>query len=86
METDKPSKFKLIEGGRDEFERTNEFRNKVEEIRKDVTAKYLLTLSNEKNWLRRLLINVKIEIEIRKKIQALSSVKNLHAINHYYHN
>ena len=81
METNKPDKFKLIEGGRDEFERTNEFRSKMEEIRKDVTAKYLPTLSSEKNWLGRLFIKLKIEVEIRKRIQALSSLKNLHAIH-----
>jgi hypothetical protein len=82
METSNPDKLKLIERGRDEFERTNEFRNKVEEIRKDVTAKYLPTLSNEANWLGRLFIKVKIVIEKGKRIRALSSPKNLHAVNH----
>jgi len=81
METNKPAKFNLIENGRDEFERTNEFRNKVAEIRKDVTAKNLPILSNQRTWLGRLFINVKIEMEIRKRIDALSSTKNLHAIN-----
>jgi len=81
METSNPNKFKLVDGGRDEFEGTNEFRNKVEEIRKAVTAKYLPILSNERNWLGRLFIKVKIEIEIRKRIQALSSSKNLHVVN-----
>lgn len=82
METSNPGKIKLMEGGRDEFERTNEFMNKVAEIRKGVTDKYSPILSNERNWLGRLFIKVKIEIEIRKKIQALSSLKNLHAINY----
>jgi hypothetical protein len=82
METSDPDKFKLIDGGRDEFERTHEFMNKVAEIRKDVTDKYSPILFNERNWLGRLFIKVKIEIEIRKRIQALSSLKNLHAINY----
>jgi len=81
METSNPDKFKLIEGGRDEFERTNEFRNKVEEIRKDVMAKYFPILSTERNWLGRLFIKTKIEIEIRKRIEALTSLKNLHVVN-----
>lgn len=81
MEINRPVKFNLIEGGRDEFERTNEFVNKVAEIKKDVAEKYSLTISNERNWLRRLFIKIKLEIEIRKRIQALSSLKNLHAIN-----
>ncbi len=82
METSKPDKFKLIEGGRDEFERTSEFINKVEEIRKELTDKYSQKLSNERNWVRRFIVKVKLEIEIKKRIRALSSLKNLHVINH----
>jgi hypothetical protein len=81
METNKPDKFKLIEGGRDEFESTNEFTVKVREIRKELTDNYSLVLSNEGNWMRRLLIKVKLEIEIRKRVKALSSLRNLHAIH-----
>jgi hypothetical protein len=80
METSEQfNKFKLIEGGRDEFEGTEEFMNKEEEIRKDLTDKYAQKLSNERNWVRRFLIKVKLGIEIRKKIRTLSSLKNLHA-------
>ena len=81
MEGNKPVKFNLIEGGMDEFERTNEFVNKVAEIKKDVADKYSQKISNERNWLRRLFIRIKLEIEIRKRIKALSSLKNLHAFN-----
>ena len=80
MKTPRPDKFKLIEGGRDEFERTSEFMNKVEEIRKDLTDKYSQKLSKERNWIRRFLIKVKLELEIRKRIRALSSLKNLHVM------
>ncbi len=82
MKTNKPDKFKLFEGGRGEFERIDEFTNKVEEIRKDLTEKYSQKLSNERNWVRRFLIKVNLEVEIRKRIRTLSSLKNLHAINH----
>jgi type III secretory pathway component EscV len=81
MKTKKTNKLKLHEGGRDEFEGTDEFINKVEEIRKDLTEKYSQKLSNERNWVRRFSIKVKLEVEIRKRIRALSSLKNLHAIN-----
>lgn len=81
MKTSKPNKFHLREGGVDEFESTAEFMNEVEEIRKEVTDTYSQKLSNERNWLRRFLIKVRLEIEIRKKIRVLSSLKNLHAIN-----
>ena len=82
MKTEKPDKFSLIEGGRDELESTSEFNNKVNEIKKELTDKYSQILLNERNWVRRLLIRVKLNIEIRKRIQALSSLKNLHTINH----
>jgi hypothetical protein len=82
MKQDKPDKFSLIEGGREEFESTSEFNNKVDEIEKELTDKYSLILLNERNWVRRLLMRVKLKIEIRKRVQALSSLKNLHAINH----
>ena len=81
METSKPDKYKLFEGGRDEFEGTDEFINKVEEIRKDLTDKYSQKLSKERNWVRRFIIKIKLEIEIRKRVRALSSLKNLHGIN-----
>ena len=80
MKTNKPDKFKLFEGGKEEFERTDGFLNKVEEIRREVTNKYSKELSNERSWVRRFLIKVKLEIEIRKRIRALSSMKNLHII------
>ena len=79
METSKPDKFKLMEGGRAEFESTDEFLKKVENIRKELTDQYLQKLSPERNWIRRFLIKVKLVLKIRKKIRALSSLKNLHA-------
>ena len=81
MKTTRPDKFNLIEGGKDVFERTNEFVNKVSEIRKELTDEYSMILSNERNWVRSLLIKIKLEIAIRKRIQTLSSFKNLHAIS-----
>jgi hypothetical protein len=80
METNKGDKFKFIDGGRDEFEGTNEFAIKVGQIRKELKDKYSPELSNERSWVRRLLLKIKLEIEISKRIRALSSLKNLHAI------
>jgi hypothetical protein len=81
METRRWNKFNLIEGGRDEFEGTNEFMKRIAEIKKEVTAEFFLTIAHEGNWLRRLVIKIKIENEIRKRINILSSLKNLHAIS-----
>lgn len=69
----------LVEGGKEEWETTDEYRAKVNKIIKDVTDKYSPTLLNENNWVKRLLIKVRLKVEIRKRIQELSSLKNLHA-------
>ena len=68
----------LIEGARERLEATNEFQSKVEEIKRDVRDKYSPTISNEKNWTKRIFIVIKREIEIRRSIAELSSLKNLH--------
>ena len=81
MKTKQSGPFNIIEGGREELESTDEFNNKVDEIIKELTDKYSLALSSERNWMRRLLIRVKLEIEIRKRVHALSSLKNLHTIS-----
>lgn len=73
----------MVEGGRDNWEETNEFKRKVEEMNKELTDKYSLTLFNEKNWAKRILTIVRREIEIRKRIAELSSLKNLHATHHW---
>lgn len=81
MKTSKPQKFNLIEGGMQKFEESSGFRRKVDEIRREVTRKYLPALANEKNGVRRIFIKIKIALEIRKRIHMLSSLKNLHVVN-----
>lgn len=78
METKKVSNSKLVEGGMDNFERTVQFRLKVAEIKRELTENYGYILSREKNWLKRLLIKIRLKIEIDRKISQLSSSKNLH--------
>jgi hypothetical protein len=68
----------LIEGGKERLEGTNEFKSKVDVIKRDVRDKYSRTLLNERNWTRRIVIVIRREIEIRKRISELSSLKNLH--------
>lgn len=79
MKTKQPKPVSLIECGKDEWESTNEYRIKVDRIVKEVTDKYSEALLNERNWFKRLLIKVRIELETRKRINGLSSMKNLHA-------
>lgn len=68
----------LIQGGKERFENTNEFKRKAEEIKGKVRDKYALTFLDEKSWTKRVLIFIKREIEILRRISKLSSLKNLH--------
>jgi hypothetical protein len=83
MKAKHAEKTNLIEGGKESLENTNEFKRKVEQIDKDVRDQYSLTLLNEKNWARRILIVIRREIEIRRRIAELSSLKNLHTAHRW---
>lgn len=81
MKTNKSDNLNLREGGKEEFESTIEFVRQANEIRKQVTDKYAPLLLQQGSWLRRFFIRLKRENEIRKRIQQLSSWKNLHTKN-----
>jgi len=68
----------LIAEGKDNWECTNEYKNKVNEICRALSDKYSLILSAEKNWLGRLIIRGRFWREKTRKINELSSWKNLH--------
>ncbi len=70
----------FYEQGRREFERTSEFRKKVEEIKKEISAKYSMLISSEKNLIRRFLLRIKMDLEIRNRVKEISSNENLHLI------
>ena len=79
MKTKQTKPVNLVDGGKDEWEMTEEYRKTVTRIVEEVSDKYSILLTNEKNWIKRLLIKVRLEIEIKRKIDALSSPRNLHA-------
>ena len=78
MKTKQTNQINLFDGGKDEWEQTDEYRNRSNKIVKVVTEKYSTSLTNEKNWLKRLLIKIKLKREIQRLINELSSFKNLH--------
>jgi len=83
MHTNQQDKLNLFEGGRDELERTDEHRNRMLGIVNEVTDKYARQLSQERSWVRRLVIRIKRDMEIRKRIRAITSSKNLHIAGHW---
>jgi hypothetical protein len=78
MKTKQTKPVNLVEGGKDEWEMTEAYRRNVTRIVRGVSDKYSVLLINEKRWIKRLLIKVRLEIEIERKIDALSSPRNLH--------
>ena len=70
----------LREGGLDAWEETDEYKEKVAAITKEVRDKYSTMLTNEKSWIKRLVLKFKESGEMTKRISELSSIRNLHAI------
>jgi hypothetical protein len=71
----------LTAEGKDTWESTGEYNKKVSEIKRELIDKYSHVLSSEKTWFRRLFIKLRLWMEIRKKIDDLSSWKNLHVMS-----
>jgi len=68
----------LIDAGKDNWESTDEFNKKVNALRQELLHKYSPSLSTEKNWFKRQIITIRLWLEIKKRIDELSSWKNLH--------
>ena len=78
MKTTNKRPAHLIDEGKDNWERTDEFKKKVNEIKREVSDKHQRLLLAEKNWFRRLLIKIRIWVETKKRIDEVSSSRNLH--------
>ena len=74
----------LTDQGKGNWERTEEFNKKLNEIKRELFAKYSLILSTEKNWYKRQIISIRRGIETMKRIDELSSWKNLHVKTQWY--
>ncbi len=68
----------LIDQGKGDWESTDEYNKKVREISRELSEKYIPILSAEKNWFKRLLIRILYWREKTRRINDLSSWKNLH--------
>ena len=78
MKIKTPQKINLIDEGKSNWENTDEFKKKVSEIKGELFNKYTLVLSTEKNWFKRIFIKIRLWLELKKRIDELSSWKNLH--------
>lgn len=78
MKTTRNAPVNLFKGGRRSFENTPAFRQKVLAIEREVADMYSLSLVNERSWMKRLFIRIRLQLEIRRRIRELSSLRNLH--------
>ena len=76
-------KSRITADGKERLERTAEYEKNVAELKKEVKNTYAWRLLEERSWIKRLIIRVKIRIEIRRKIAELSSDRNLHLMGDY---
>jgi hypothetical protein len=80
MKAKQARRISLTADGKDEWEMTEEYKDKVAKIIIEVRDKYSVVLLNERNWIKRFLMKLRFEIEIGRKINELSSPRNLHMI------
>lgn len=71
----------LTEDGRFEWERTAEYAIRVRKIIKEGREKYSPMLLNEKNRFKKMLIRFRRWDEIRRRVNEISSDRNLHAVS-----
>ena len=81
MKPKHPKQLNIIEGGRHEWEATDQFREQTRKIIQEITDKYSERLLRERSWITRTIIKLRRTIEIEKRITRLSSDRNLHGVN-----
>lgn len=70
--------FKLRDGGKTAWEMTSEYGEKVRSIVREVNEQFAPALLNERSWIKRLLLRYRRFREIERRIDVLSSPRNLH--------
>ncbi len=68
----------LFDRGQEAWERTDEFKKRVNKVREELHDKYQALIDNERNWFKRQVIKIKFLIELKKRTNEISSMKNLH--------
>lgn len=81
IKTMKPKAEKLIniiDKGKEAWEQTAEFKRRGINAREELRDKYQPLINDEKNWFKRQVIRVQFLIELKKSMNEISSMKNLH--------
>ena len=78
MKVRQRTRISLTADGKDVWEQTEAYKKNVAKIEKEVAEKYSNVLSAEKNWIKRFLIRIRVQVEIANRIDEVSSSRNLH--------
>ena len=78
MKVRQRTRISLTADGKDVWEQTEAYKENVAKIEKEVAEKYSNVLSAEKNWIKRFLIRIRVQVEIANRIDEVSSSRNLH--------
>jgi hypothetical protein len=71
----------LFDKGKEAWERTDDFKKRIDKVKQALHDKYQVRLSSERNWFKRQFIKLRFLIELKKKTGEISSPKNLHLMS-----
>ncbi len=69
---------KIIESGPRNFKKSQTYLEKVKVIADEIKANYKSLLENEPNFIRRIILKIKIGIEIKRAISKLNSLDKMY--------
>lgn len=78
MKHNTKQKVSIFEGGKENWERSAEFRKRIHQLKRQIQDKHEPDFSSENNWFKRLILQTRIWLEMRRKISEMKSGRNLH--------
>jgi hypothetical protein len=71
-------KSQIIESGPRNFQKSQTYLDKVNAIKEEIKINYKSRLDNEPNFIRQIILKLKIEIEISLAISKLNSLEKMY--------
>jgi hypothetical protein len=71
-------KSNIIESGPRNFKNSKTYLDKVKAIKEEIKTNYKSLLENEPDFIRRIILKLKMEIEIRRAISKLNSLEKMY--------
>jgi hypothetical protein len=78
LKTINKMKLKIIESGPQNFKNSKTYSDKVKAIKEEIKTNYKPLLDNEPDFIRRIILKLKMVIEIRRAISKLNSSEKMY--------